>query len=455
MGVAARITTEINVPPSTIKRNIIASSKRKLEWLDSEQHNIFSGKVAIVGGAPSIKNKIDELKSFQKDGGMIFSLNGTHDWLVDNGINPDFFAMVDARPINDFANKPLPGCVYMLASQCHIKTFRKLKDHHVLLWHCGHEDFPEEEVKKQAIKKHGIDSSWTMVGARKTVGLTSIFLCYTLGFKDIYIYGMDSSFDEKQHAYKQKQNEKDLIVTARVGNQEFQTTPTLADQSKMYGYVRGQAEIEGGMTIHMRSEGLIKAMHEAKDSMNIEQREATKYMDMWDVDAYRVNSPGLYVLPTALGIMMPPKGSKIIDFGIGSGKAAYALRQAGFNVLGVDIAPNCLDADKLTPMCIAPLWDIPDSVHGDYGYCTDVMEHIPEHKVDDVLQNIKKSIDKSVFFQIDLDQDGFGVVIGDILHLTIKPLEWWNEKLSKHFNVSFIEASGRTLTALCEVKDES
>lgn len=249
--------SDINIPDEAIVRNILANSKRKFEWLDRDKHNIFNGEVAIVCGAPSMKDKIEEIRVLKQRGVMIWSVNGTHDFLVDHGILPDFFAMVDARHINDFCDKPQDDCVYLLASQCHPKIFKKLADYHRILWHCEHRVMPHDELSEIAKKRGFFD--YTTIGARKTVGLCSLFLAYTLGFREMYLYGMDSSFTDYQHSYKQPQNENDRIIDV----QGFKTTPALAGQVAIYPEVRSKLEAEG-VKLHMRSEGLIKAAHEGK-----------------------------------------------------------------------------------------------------------------------------------------------------------------------------------------------
>jgi hypothetical protein len=54
------------------------------------------------------------------------------------------------------------------------------------------------------------------------------------------------------------------------------------------------------------------------------------------------------------------------------------------------------------------------------------MEHIPPDQVETVIRNIMTSAG-TVFFQIATVPDKFGAVIGQRLHLTVKPHEWWAE----------------------------
>jgi hypothetical protein len=70
-------------------------------------------------------------------------------------------------------------------------------------------------------------------------------------------------------------------------------------------------------------------------------------------------------------------------------------------------------------------YGVPFTVHN----CTDVMEHIPTKDVDQVLLNIMSAA-QHVFFQISTEQDSCGKMIGEELHLTVKPPEWWLAKFN-------------------------
>jgi hypothetical protein len=246
-----------NVPTSTIIDNVKSASRRNLPWFSETMCN-FSGECAIVAGGESLKRFLQEIKDLPKDV-MIFSCNGTHDYLIENGIKPDFFTMVDARPCNDFAKLENKDCVYMLASQVHKSMFDKLDN--VILWHTEHEYFPRDYVHKQAEKrKQG--HYWTIAG-KGSIGLTTICLAHTMGFRSFRLYGFDSSFENYQHSYKQKQNEKDKILHHELNGVIYQTTPTLMAQIGTY---LNFLPLLKDCKVAVRSDGLIKAIQESYES---------------------------------------------------------------------------------------------------------------------------------------------------------------------------------------------
>lgn len=245
-----------NVPIATRIKNIKENSKRKLPWFNTE-FCCFNGACAIVGGAPSVKDRIDRIKELSEHM-PIFAVNGAHDFLVENDIKPNFFVMLDAKANNDFATKPQKNCVYLLASQCNKKIFEKLKDYMIAVWHVDEPFFPEHEIIKISRKR---GENYHLVSAKGTVSMTTIALAYTMGFEQYHLFGMDSSFNDYQHAYEQKQNEKDEIVDFEIRGKKFKTTKALLNQMWTFCHIKELMD-KRGYNIIIESEGLIKEVND-------------------------------------------------------------------------------------------------------------------------------------------------------------------------------------------------
>jgi hypothetical protein len=86
------------------------------------------------------------------------------------------------------------------------------------------------------------------------------------------------------------------------------------------------------------------------------------------------------------------------------------------------------------PLLIGNMWDIPVTLAADWGFCCDVMEHIPTDRVADVLRFVRASTRHATYFNISLRADGCGRLIGDALHLTVRPLDWWRTRLSTYWS---------------------
>lgn len=154
------------------------------------------------------------------------------------------------------------------------------------------------------------------------------------------------------------------------------------------------------------------------------EREKAKYDRIWRLDEYAERSPGYRMLKPALQWLGPPPGASFIDLGSGSGQAAQALHELGYNVEGFDL---CEHANRVFTgkIHIGTLWDMPYMGRYDYGYCVDVMEHIPPEKVGSVLRNIRSRVRHSCFFQIARFEDHFGDEEHGQLHICLRDPDWW------------------------------
>lgn len=165
--------------------------------------------------------------------------------------------------------------------------------------------------------------------------------------------------------------------------------------------------------------------------------EQEKYEKMWNIEDYRAVSPGEQLAMLFLSQAKPLPDSTVIDFGCGTGRGALMLALFGKMVVTMlDFAENALDEDVKNATVTQPhrisfiQHDLnqPAPVIASYGYCCDVMEHLPPEEVDVVLQNILNAA-SHVFFNISTVPDIMGERIGEPLHLTVKPYEWWAKKL--------------------------
>lgn len=172
--------------------------------------------------------------------------------------------------------------------------------------------------------------------------------------------------------------------------------------------------------------------------------EQEKYTLMWSHDEYRRCVPGAQVAEQFLRLAQPRRGSTVIDFGAGTGEGALlltilsdALMQSPVKVHMLDFARNCLDEDVRNALQTQghalefTQHDLtqPAPISAPFGYCTDVMEHIPPEQVDLVLTNVLQAA-QHVFFQISCVDDSCGVLIGEKLHLSVHPPSWWLKKFN-------------------------
>lgn len=177
--------------------------------------------------------------------------------------------------------------------------------------------------------------------------------------------------------------------------------------------------------------------------------ERRKYETLWRFfPEYRNESPADYLTSLFLSTfpLSQKIGETIIDFGCGPGRSAKQLSDAGLKVILIDICENSLDPEVFLHT-VGPnakftflegcLWNLPaDLKPAEWMICFDVLEHLPEEKIDASLKEISSRMKKGGLFSIALCEDVFGIAIGKKLHLTIQPKTWWRNKIAQYFLIS-------------------
>lgn len=168
---------------------------------------------------------------------------------------------------------------------------------------------------------------------------------------------------------------------------------------------------------------------------------AETYRRVWSHPAYRNYAPGERNIDGMLAELSPRVGASFVDFGCGTGRPAQELAKRGYRVLALDFADNCLDNMVDVPFLVADLTKLP-SLSAQFGYCTDVMEHIDPDYVDDVLEGIARCVRGAVYFAISTVDDAFGPALeGKQLHLTVRKATWWTEKMAAYWPIIDIVAT--------------
>lgn len=375
----------------------------------------------LVGGGPSLKRYLQRLKARAKNGQTIFALNNSAKWLLENGIEPHYQVILDARAGNKSFIAPLK-VAYLFASQVHPSLFEDVEGD-VLLWH------PQWREEQDVFDKSLPDDTpeHALIGGGLTVGLSAMALAYTLGYRKLHLFGYDSSFEDgESHAYKQHDpNPQNAPVEVTHTGQKFISSLAMVGQAESFQKLADDL-IDLGCIITLDCDGLLPYLSAQSSKPKQKMEEEEKYKAMWAMPEYRRFSPGERIADIFLEIVRPT--GTVLDLGCGTGKAALKISKKCAVVM-VDFADNCIDDEaKCLPFVKADLSkEIP--VKAEYGFCADVMEHIPPEQVDDVLKNILGSCNK-VFFQISLVPDGYGVLIGETLHLSVHPYDWWLGKLN-------------------------
>lgn len=418
-----------NTPDDVLIANVTANGALDLPWLRlSPEH---AGVAVIVGGGPSVVDHVEDIRAHAEAGATLIAINGAATWLIDHcGILPAFQLTCDAKKETAGLIEPrVPA--HLLASQCDPATVTRGAV--VTLFHMIM-DGVEDHLPPARVKRGG----YALIGGGASSGNTALAVAYTLGYRTLHCYGFDSSNrGDATHAYAQPMNA--LIPNIRVAwaGKEYVSSLAMKAQAEKF-QVTAQRLEQLGCKINVHGDGLLPAMWRTPPC---DLSEAEKYTRMWMQPDYRIFSPA-ESLVDSIAAWLPADPANVLDLGCGTARAALALTQRGHHVTCVDFAENARDKEAAGLPFLQ--WDLsrPIPLRAPYGYCCDVMEHIPPEQVDDVLRNIADACG-SVFFRIEFEHDAFGErVLGTPLHLSVHNADWWMQALQTHFKAVAYQGHG-------------
>jgi hypothetical protein len=218
----------LNLDIETIKANV--RHNIRLGFQQIQPHPTNDVEVMLVGGGPSLKSQIPEIRALREQGVKLVCMNNAYQYCLDHDIKPSAYVMVDARPFNTrFVENTIADCKYFIASQCDPGVFEKLegvKDR-TYIWHTSAEEIQDslQEVYPKCFPVPG----------GSTVLLRAIPLFRMLGFKRFHIFGCDSCLqDGTHHAYEQKENDEQAVIPVRVGGKVYYCNLWMVSQAREF-----------------------------------------------------------------------------------------------------------------------------------------------------------------------------------------------------------------------------
>ena len=396
-----------NTSDEQIYTNIHTNSRNGRKWVKQEEAH--SRPALLCGSGPSIAQDLEEIARRQAAGATVFALNGCAKFLHDNGIQPDHQVILDARP--ETGQLLGPAREHLLASQVAPELFDSVPNARIWQLQVGGIDHILPDY----------DDDFCLIGGAASVGNTATCLAYAMGYRELHLYGYDSShMDTRGHAFPQPMNDGDPCAVVEFNGKQYVASLTMKLQAEKF-METSKALRDMGATIHVHGTGLLPDLYNApREALT----EVEKYQRMWGIDAYRNLAPGEECAELFLRVAQP-HGQRVIDFGCGTGRGALKISEF-CPVLCVDFTDNSRDeAARHLPFVQADLTK-PIPAEAPFGYCTDVMEHIPPEDVSTVIRNVMASA-QTVFFQISTVPDLLGALINQDLHLTVRPHGWWRD----------------------------
>lgn len=396
-----------NTSDEQVYENIRANSHARGNWLRAEPEH--DGVAVLCGSGPSLADELETVRGLQAKGGKVFALNGAAAFLYENGVHADYQVILDARP--ETAQLIGPAKRHLFASQVAPELFDRVPL--AQLW--------QLQVEKIDDLLPEYDEDYCLIGGAASVGNTATCIAYAMGYRELHCFGYDSSHrDGKGHAFHQKMNEGDPCAVVHFNGKTYTASLTMKLQAEKFQETAKELK-HLGCRITVHGSGLLPDIYNTPKETLAEDE---KYRRMWAIQGYRNYAPGEECAETFLRVVKPE--GLVIDFGCGTGRGALKIKEAGCDVFLVDFADNCRDpAAQELPFMVADLTK-PLTLRARFGYCTDVMEHIPPVDVRTVVANVMGCVDEA-FFQIATVPDFAGACINQDLHLTVQPSGWWKQ----------------------------
>ena len=184
-----------------------------------------AGQLAIVGSGPSVLEYLEYLRSWS---GEIWATNGAYKFLLDNGIVPHVFVGLDPVPgLKEYVEQRDKQTTFLMSSVCDPCVFDELANADVFLWHSKQGDF-------------AYPGGAQVVGGGTTCLTRMPYLAHMLGWRDMTMFGADSSFTERDYCYDNRFGEdtKNPKLSVAVNGQSFVSELSLIKQVSVLGVMQ-------------------------------------------------------------------------------------------------------------------------------------------------------------------------------------------------------------------------
>jgi hypothetical protein len=180
---------DMAMPLDRVIANIRANDKRNLPGIERLPEWREGVPLALVGGGPSLKDTIAELRGFDN----VMVCGSAHDYVTQNGVKPRWTVVSDPDPIMaNYLRHPCFDTTYLVASYCDKAVFDALAEHYVVLWNCA------DSERNPAIWG---DKEKLLINGGCTVFTRSMMIALSFGYSNLHLFGVDNCVGERHHAY--------------------------------------------------------------------------------------------------------------------------------------------------------------------------------------------------------------------------------------------------------------
>lgn len=395
----------------------IAQNIAKVKGRIQPQYDLRVEPCAVVCFGPSLADTWEKVREFK----WIISCSGSHKFLLERGIVPNFHVEVDPRIHKiELLGPPHKDVEYLIASPCHPKYFEQLVDggFNVKLWHVF--DTQDEGIRVLP------PGEWALTGG-SSVGHRALTIARFLGFTDLHIFGMDGNRgpDGTMHAAAHPNQPPSFPL--EVDGRTWYTTPAMLETAKgtfhelnmlkdvratFYGDGLVQSLAKTYVPAHPKEQVQIAFVKDALISAPYVALNAQMHKDH---PAYGVG--GFRHADTVIKMAERCNARSVLDYGCGKGELAKAMP---YGICEYDPA---IPGKEASPR------------PADLVVCTDVLEHVEPDKLIYVLSDLRRVVKKVGYLVIDLGPSTKTLSDGRNSHLIQECRSWWEKRLRKFFTV--------------------
>lgn len=387
--------------------------------------------IAVVGYGPSLADTWERIKDFK----YVITCSGSHKFLLERGIVPNWHVEVDPRDHKiKLLGPPHPKVEYLIASTCHPKYFDHLQGFNVKLWHI----FDASEDGLRVLPP----GEWAVTGGCDA-GLRAMTIAAFLGFRELHVFGLDGcakASDTPRHAGDHP-NGKQTYATTEYEGKTYHTTPAMLEAARQTVH-----ELEQMPSVHATfyGEGLVQSM-------------AKKYVPSGKVP----NKPFSNIIGFNKPVLISSEYAQLnaqlhkenLAYGVGGGKHAEVVLKITQKLKSTSVLDYGCGKGYLAKALPFPIWEydpaFPDKSASprpaDLVVCADVLEHIEPETLPYVLDDLRRVTKRVGYFVIHTGPAGKTLPDGRNTHLIQQKENWWKRKLSKFFSVASIKEKGPEL----------
>lgn len=395
----------------------LAIARPEVGRLEPHNGKLRRTRVAVVCFGPSLSETWEEIRKFN----YVISCSGSHKFLVDRGITPNWHVEVDPRKHKvGLIGQPQKETEYLIASTCHPLVFDHLQGFSVKLWHVF-----ENSAEALRVLPPG---EWALTGGCD-VGLRAMGIARFLGFTQQHVFGKDGcqgsvGLHASDHPLEAP---KDKLNTVEYEGVTYRTTPSILEAARQTFHELDDLK-DVNATFH--GEGLVQAMARSyvrkpvaeKPTLGLakprlitsEYRQLNEQLHR-DNLAYGVS--GERHAATVKKLANALKTKDVLDYGCGKSRLAKAIP---WHIQEYDPAvPGKTEAPKPADIVI----------------CTDVLEHIEPDLLPYVLDDIRRCTLMVCYLTVNTGPALKTLADGRNAHLIQQKQQWWTATLSKFFQI--------------------